>query len=263
MIRFTVVTVCYNAASSIRRAVESVADQRVGDGLEIEHIVIDGASSDGTPDIVRQCRHAGLFRLVSERDRGMYDALNKGIDLATGDFVGLLNADDVFDGDDALLRMAAAADGAEALCADIRFVRPARNASGEPSGERTVRYYSARHWRPWMARWGFMVPHPGVYIRRELFAVYGPYKLGYDIAADFELMTRYFVRGRNGRRVKVRYVDTCLVRMSPGGKSTAGWRAYLHANRENVRALRENGIWSCLLMMVPKYAYKVLGLFHK
>ena len=237
---------CFNSEATVADTLASVRAQRLPPGVEVEHIVVDGGSTDATMDLVRA---APGIRFVSERDRGLYDAINKGIRLATGEVVGILNSDDVFDGEDAL---AAVAEGfrahpeADALYADIRFVR----------GGRTVRYYSAAHWRPWMARWGYMVPHPSVYVKRGRFAELGGYSLDYDIAADFELMTRFFVR----HRLPTAYLARSLVRMRPGGKSTAGWRAYLKANRENVRALRANGIRSCLLMMLPKYLYKTLGL---
>lgn len=244
--KISVITVAYNAAKTIRATMESVAAQR---GVEVEHLVIDGGSTDGTMEIVR----GFPCRALSERDQGMYDALNKGIALATGEVIGILNADDVFDGEDALKAVAAAfAEGGadlEAVYADVRFVREGR----------TVRYYSARAWKPWMARWGFMMPHPGVYIRRGVFARLGGYRLGYRISADFELMTRYFVKGG----VRAAYLPRSLVRMLPGGMSTSGLKAMVVLNRENVRALRENGIYSNFLMMLPKYFYKVLGLFAR
>lgn len=246
--RITVITVCYNSVTTLGDTLASVRAQRFAGGDELEHLVIDGGSTDGTLELLKAAKG---IRWQSERDRGLYDAINKGIRLATGEVVGILNSDDVFDGEDAL---AAVAEGfrahpeADAIYADIRFVRDGR----------TVRYYSAAHWRPWMARWGYMVPHPSVYVKRERFAEFGGYSLDYDIAADFELMTRYFVR----HRLPTAYLARSLVKMRPGGKSTAGWRAYLKANRENVRALRANSIFSMLVMMLPKYAYKICGLFR-
>ena len=248
--KISVITVCWNSVGTVGAALASVAAQR-HDDFEVEHVVVDGASTDGTADVVAAFRHAApgySYRWLSEKDRGMYDAINKGIALATGDVVGILNADDEFDGDDALASVAAAFRDAavEGVYGDIRFARD----------DRTVRYYGARHWRPWMARWGYMVPHPSVYFRRDVFARLGGYRLGYDISADFELMVRYFVCAR----VPSVYLDRCLVKMRVGGKSTANWRAIVRLNCENVRALRENGIFSCLPMMLPKYAVKVLGL---
>ena len=110
-----------------------------------------------------------------------------------------------------------------------------------------------------MHNWGYMPPHPSVYIRRELFDRLGGYRLGYRISADFELMVRFFCR--NG--VKAHYLPRCVVKMTPGGLSTSGLRAMVRLNCENVRANRENGYFACFPMMLPKYFYKVMGLFRK
>lgn len=241
--KISIITACRNSASTVRRTMESVLAQ---ENVDYEHIVVDGASTDGTAEVVRAYARPGLT-VVSEPDNGLYDALNKGIRLATGDVVGILNADDVFEDETTLARVVAAFDDAtDAVSADIRFVKDGR----------TTRYYSGRGWRPWMARWGFMVPHPGVYLRRELFARFGDYRTDYRISADFELMLRYFcVHG-----VRRKYLPGPVVQMSPGGLSTSGLKAMLLLNRENVRANRENGRFSCLPMMLPKYLYKILGV---
>ena len=160
--------------------------------------------------------------------------------------MGTLNADDMLEGDDALARVAAAfGDGVDAVYADVRFVKD--------DLETTVRHYGARRWRPWMLRWGKMPPHPSVYIRRGLFERLGPYKLDYEIAADYELLVRYLRRGR----VPARYIDATLVKMRMGGKSTRGWRSNLKLNQEIVRGNRENGYFCCLPMLMPKYAFKI------
>ena len=184
----------------------------------------------------------------------MYDAINKGIKMATGDIVGILNADDVLASDDTLAHIASAFEPSEVgsrksqvdcVYADIRFVKDDLNT--------TVRYYSAKHWKPWMLQWGKMPPHPSVYIRRELFNQYGLYKLGYDIAADYELLIRYLRMAK----LNTRYLNECLVRMRMGGKSTRGWKSFVTLNREIVRGNRENGYFCCFPMLLPKYFFKV------
>ena len=107
-----------------------------------------------------------------------------------------------------------------------------------------------------MHAFGHMPPHPSVYIRRELFDRLGPYRTDYRISADFELMVRYFCRAR----IRTKYLPRCVVRMAPGGISTAGLGATLRLNRENVRANRANGYRSCLAMMMPKYLFKITGV---
>ncbi|MCQ2395751.1 MAG: glycosyltransferase [Kiritimatiellae bacterium] len=279
--KVSIITACYNAEKTISDAMESVARQRVvgdwcladGGKLEIEYIVVDGGSTDGTVGLikewekkfaeksVREGTDNTVFRWVSEKDRGMYDAINKGIRMATGDVIGILNADDRLEDEKVLADIAqvmSVAEGSDsteaavdAVYGDIRFVR------GE--GKETVRYYSSKPWKPWMHNWGYMPAHPTVYVRREVFEKFGGYKLGYDISADFEWMTRVLCR----HRIKAKYLPRCMVTMRLGGKSTAGLKAMLKLNQENVRANRENGYFCCLPMMLPKYAYKILGYLKK
>lgn len=252
----SIITACFNSATTIRTALESVSRQTWHD---IECIVVDGGSTDGTVRIIEDVapKFGGRLRWVSERDRGMYDAINKGIRMATGDVVGILNADDVLAGDGVIERVAEAFERGseiEALYGDVRFVEN-RNDLGIDGlrEERTLRDYSARHWRPWMLQWGFMPPHPSVYIRRECFERLGDYALDYKIAADFALLIRFL------RRAKLRsgYLPMCFVDMRVGGMSTKNWRSNLLLNQEIVRGNREAGYFCCLPMLVPKYAFKV------
>ena len=246
--KVSLVTAVRNAEGTVAATVASALAQK---GVDLEYIVVDGASTDGTADIVRRAKESAPDRnivFVSEPDNGLYDAINKGIRMATGDVVGILNADDVFEDDNALADVAAAfEDSVDAVYADIRFVR----------GDRTVRYYSARRWRTWMHRFGFMPPHPSVYMRRAVFERLGLYKTDYRISADFELMVRYFCRAG----LRTRYLPRCVVKMSPGGLSTSGLRSKIRLNVENVRAERENGYRSCFAMMLPKYLFKAAGVF--
>ena len=257
--KISLITVCFNSAATIRTAMESVFAQR---GVDVEYIVVDGGSTDGTVEIVEGFSHKErkgrlAFKWISEKDEGMYDAINKGIKIATGEVVGILNADDVLEGEETLKHVADCFDRAEtcrdgerensvdAVYADVRFVKDDLVT--------TVRYYSAKRWKPWMLQWGKMPPHPSVYIRRTLFQKHGLYKLGYEIAADYELLIRYL----RVARLKTRYLNESLVRMRMGGKSTRGWRSFVTLNREIVRGNRENGYFCCFPMLLPKYLFKV------
>lgn len=247
--KITLITVCYNCASTIGDAIKSVLEQNPT-GFELEYIIVDGASEDDTLGVVKSQESdvpANVsYRYISEPDQGMYDAINKGIKMATGDVVGILNADDILESPDTLSHVATAfTPEVDAAYADIRFVRSDLST--------TVRYYSAKHWKPWMLQWGKMPPHPSVYIRRRLFDQYGLYKLGYDIAADYELLIRYLRMAK----LRTRYLNESLVRMRMGGKSTRGWRSNLKLNQEIVRGNRENGYFCCLPMLLPKYFFKV------
>ncbi len=279
--KITVITVTYNSARTVRDTLRSVLQQ---DYAELEYIVVDGASTDGTPDILRefQPRFGGRMRLLSEPDNGLYDAMNKGIRLATGDVVGMLNSDDFFSAPDALSTIARAftcpegAGGAEfsenseysensepaeaspslppsapdAVYADVHFVHPDDLC-------RPVRYYSSRHFsRRWM-RFGFMPAHPTFYCRRELYLRYGLYDTSYRVAADFECLLRLiFIH-----HIRTRYVPRDLVTMRTGGASTRGMKSHLCIMRDHRRALRANGVRSGVVLLALRYPYKLLDLW--
>lgn len=241
------ITICRNNAGTIRGTLESVLRQHRAVG---EAVVVDGASTDGTLDLVRSLEPAfqGRLRWISESDAGLYDALNKGIRMATGEVVGVLHADDFYAGPDVLTTVAARFEetGAEAVYADVRFVDAGDTA-------RTTRYISARRFRPWMMRFGFMPPHPTIFCRRELFERLGYYRTDYRIAADHELMIRFLWKAA----IRTAYLPEAIIHMRPGGLSTRSLANRWLACRENVRACRENGIYANLPMQLLKYAVKV------
>ena len=260
--KISLITVCYNAAKTIRDALESVAAQR---GVEVEHIVVDGGSTDGTVEAIRKFEAERIpllrsttttpdddFRWISERDDGMYDALNKGMRMATGDVIGILNADDVFAADDVLARIARLFDCPIDGCyGDIRFVKEL--------GGPTVRYCSGRWFSPWMFRFGVQTAHPSTFFRRACFEKWGGYSLDYGMYGDFELLCRFMWKNR----AKMRYVPICTTVMRFGGASTDGWRTNLRINRSDLRALRANGCRSCLPLLYLKYVFKVWGFVFR
>ena len=264
--KISLITACYNSAGTIRTAIESVLAQR---GVDVEYIVVDGGSTDGTVDIVKEyadktndqrlATNDFNFRWLSEKDNGMYDAINKGIKMATGDIVGILNADDVLATANTLAHIAAAfTPDIDALYADIRFVKEGETVEAL-RGAPTVRYCSAAKWKPWMFRFAAMVPHPSFYVRRECFERLGGYSLDYRICADFELELRYLYLAK----LRAVYLPECVVVMRMGGMSTAGWRSTVVINREDLRALRSHGIWSCLPLIYLKYLFKIWGFVFK
>lgn len=280
--KVSLITACFNSAKTLLTTMDSVIEQR---GVDVEYIVIDGGSTDGTVDILKDFEsklansqtHKPTnfsFRWISERDKGMYDAINKGIKMATGGIVGILNADDVLETPDTLAHIAGAFESEprntrnprernndgkiEAVYADIRFVKDGDTLAGLRTAP-TVRYCSARRWRPWMFRFGAMVPHPSFYVRRECFSRLGSYSLDYRICSDFELELRYL--GIAG--IRAAYLPECVVTMRMGGASTAGWRSTIEINCEDLRALRANGVWSCLPIIYLKYLFKIWGFIFK
>ncbi|MBQ4385121.1 MAG: glycosyltransferase [Kiritimatiellae bacterium] len=271
--KVSLITACYNSVGTIRTAIESVLSQK---SVDVEYIVVDGGSKDGTVDIIKEYADKTLnfqlltpnftFRWLSESDKGMYDAINKGIKMATGDVVGILNADDVLANDETLAKIAAQFEGRgkreegsiDALYADIRFVKEGETVEALRNAK-TVRYCSAARWKPWMFRFAAMVPHPSFYVRREWFERLGDYSLDYRICADFELELRYLYLAK----LKAAYLPECVVVMRLGGASTAGWRSNVEINREDLRALRSHGIWSCLPLIYLKYFFKIWGFVFK
>ena len=270
--KVSLITACHRSAKVIRTALDSVLSQK---DVELEYLVIDGGSDDGTVDIIREYepRFGGRMRWLSERDKGMYDAINKGIRMATGDVVGILNADDVLADDRTLAQIVNAfrggegeseirksGDGERVECvyADIRFVKGGDTVA-ELRSAKTVRYCSAARWRPWMFRFAAMVPHPSFYVRKECFERLGGYSLDYRICSDFELELRFLkIAG-----IKALYLPKCVVVMRTGGASTSGWRANVEINREDLKALRAHGVWSCLPMIYLKYLFKAWGFVFK
>ena len=267
--RVSLITVCYNAEKTIATAMESVLTQRHGD-TEIEYIVVDGGSTDGTVKEITNCelrianekRCGFAFKWVSEKDRGMYDALNKGIRMATGDVIGILNADDVLAEDDTLAKIAAAfGDGGkreegtgnriDGVYADIRFVREL--------GGPTVRYCSGKWFRPWMFRFGTQTAHPSTFFRKECFAKWGDYSLDYGMYGDFELLCRFIWKNK----ARMKYLPICTTVMRMGGASTNGWRTTLKINRSDLRALKANGCWSCLPLLYSRYLAKIWGFVFR
>ena len=266
--KITLITACYNSAGTIRTAIESVLEQK---GVDVEYIVVDGGSKDGTVEVVeefsRKDRKEGFeFKWISESDRGMYDAINKGITMATGDVIGILNADDVLATDDTLAHIAHAfgeletgnGERVECVYADIRFVKQGESVEALRAAK-TVRYCSAAKWKPWMFRFAAMVPHPSFYVRRECFERLGGYSLDYRICADFELELRYLYLAK----LEAAYLPECVVVMRMGGASTAGWRSNVEINLEDLRALRANGVWSCLPLIYLKYLFKIWGFVFR
>ena len=274
--KVTLITVCFNSAATLSTAIDSVLSQK---GVDIEYIIVDGGSKDGTVEIIKEYAEKTLnsqlltpnftFRWLSESDQGMYDAINKGIKMATGDVVGILNADDVLASDDTLAHIVSAfntdscaltpdSSRIDAVYADIRFVKEGETVEAVRNAE-TVRYCSAKRWRPWMFRFAAMVPHPSFYVRRECFERLGGYSLDYRICADFELELRYLLLAK----LRAAYLPECVVVMRMGGMSTSGWRSNLVINREDLRALRAHGIWSCMPLIYLKYLFKIWGFVFR
>lgn len=248
--KISIITVCYNSAETIRDTIESVLSQSYEN---IEYIVVDGASKDDTLNIVSKFE-GQISKVISEPDKGIYDAMNKGVRAASGDFVGILNSDDIFADvnviRDLVVHLQSNPD-ADASYADLVFVERRQT-------DFVTRKYSSAGFSPWKIRFGFMIPHPTFYARRELFEKNGDYKLGYRVSADFELMARFFSRG-----VKMVRHAAVMVKMREGGISTTGFWWRIHQNMEIVRACKENGLYTNIFMVAMKVPFKLASYLKK
>ncbi len=228
MTTISIITVVRNGASTIRHCLESVHRQ----SRRPEHIVIDGGSTDGTLELLGEYA-TRISLVVSEPDRGMYDALNKGIAMASGDVVGILNADDVYANDDVLAKVARVFDDArvDSCYGDLVYV--AANNTG-----RIVRRWRSGPFDPQKFYRGWMPPHPTFFVRRAAFERFGAYKLDLGTAADYELMLRFLLR----QRLTAACIPEVLVVMRDGGMSNASIANRLRANRMDRRAWAANGL---------------------
>ena len=243
----SIITATFNSAKTLKDTIQSVLRQT---NKDFEYLIIDGGSTDETIDIVKsyESEFSGRLKWVSEKDHGIYDAMNKGIKMASGDVVGILNSDDYFTSDDILQTVDNAFKSHEidAIYGDIHFIR-----DGNP--QKCIRYYSSRMFRPFWLRFGFMPAHPSFYCKREVFEKAGLYSLDYKIGADYEMMVRLFKR----HKIKSLYVNKDFVTMRTGGASNNNVRSRLTLIEEDVKACRVNGIYTNRFFIMLKFLYKI------
>ena len=227
-----------------------MADQ---DWPHVEHIVIDGASKDETAEIIDRFR-AKLAHIVSEPDEGIYDAMNKGLDRASGDIICFLNADDQYASNSALSRVATLMHEhqLDAVMGDVGFFH-------ESNPQRMLRRYRSNHFTSRRLAWGWMPAHPALFLSRAVVQRVGRFKTNYRIAGDYEFIIRAF----HGHEVRYRHLPEVLVNMQTGGASTAGFGAKLRLNREVLRACRENGLQTNIMKILSKYPIKILELLRR
>lgn len=245
--KFSIVTVVYRAENTIGDAIASVSRQTLKD---VEHVLVDGASPDGTLDVIRAHAHDNMV-IVSEPDEGIYDALNKGYRLATGDVVGIVHADDILADDTVLERVTAAFSDpdVDAVYGDLDYV-----AKDNP--DRIIRHWRAGTFSRAKLHAGWMPPHPTLFLRRRVFETHGLFDTSFRIAADYDVVLRYF----GVAKIRAAYVPQVLVKMRVGGESNRSLGAMLTKSREDYRALRKNRIGG-IFTLVAKNVSKVPQFF--
>lgn len=244
----SIITICFNAEKSIAQTIRSVLDQ---DYPAIEYIIIDGGSKDGTMPIINS--FAGkISKVVSETDNGLYDALNKGLSIATGEIIGILHSDDFYPRKNVLSGIAGLFDsnpGVEAVSTSVEIFR-------DENFSIPYRTYKATKFRTWQFRLGMQPPHPGFFIKRQALQKVGNYNTGYQISGDFDWLLRVL----KVHRIRTCFSDMVTVYMRDGGVSSSGIGSKTLMNNENLRSLKEHGIYSNLLFIYSKYFIKIFQL---
>ena len=244
--KISIITVCFNSEATIRDTIESVLAQNY---TNIEYIIIDGQSTDNTLSIIKEYK-GDIAQCVSEPDLGIYDAMNKGIVLATGDVIGILNSDDFYPHKDVISQVVSVfhdSRDASVVVGNVSFVLP--NNLDKPT-----RLYSSFRFKPWMMRFGFSPAHPATFIKKIIYEKVGCYKCDYKIAADFE----WFVRAFLVNDLDCSKLNETLVIMREGGVSTSGLNSYFASSKEQLRALLDNGVYSNMFFVYLRLPIKLL-----
>ena len=246
-LKVSLVTISYNAALTIQKCIDSVLSQTYS---PVEYIVIDGNSVDGTQNIIIKNKLCIQY-FTSEPDKGIYVAMNKGLKLATGDVVGLLNADDYFANEHVLSDIVSAfmENDPDVLYADLDYV----NHSGA-----VIRKWRSGLFLRKKFNWGWMPPHPTFYVKRILFNEMGFYNLDFGTAADYELMLRFLYQNQ----LKVFYLNKVIVKMKSGGISNRSFGNRLRAWKWDLKAMLSHGVRLPLLAITLKPVRKIFQLFH-
>lgn len=248
--KVSIITVTWNSAETFARTADSVLQQTYQD---IEYVVVDGGSADDTLELIKsfETKFDGRLRWLSEKDEGIYDAMNKGIKMSTGDIIGILNSDDFLTSENVIQRIVNEfPKDAEAVYGDVHFVK-ANNL------RKSVRYYSGKPFRPWMVRFGFIPPHPSLYVRRSTYMRYGLYDTSFRISADLEFIARISYLNK----LPMKYINMDFVTMLVGGESTKSIKNRWIGTKEDLIACKKLGIKSNIVFVHFKYFIKAIGYF--
>jgi len=248
--KISIVTTSFNSADTIKDTIDSVLSQNYEN---IEYVIADGGSKDGTVEVIKSYTDPRI-RWISEPDKGIYDGMNKGIKMSTGDVVGILNSDDFYKNNDVISSVVNefADEKTEAVFGDVRFVNP-------DNLKKTVRYYSSKNFKPSKFRFGFMPAHPTFFTKKKWFDKLGYYQTDYKIAADYELLIRFLYK----HKLAYKYIPLDMIVMRTGGASTRSIKSNYILNKEIVRGCKENGITTFMWLLTFKYFVKVFELFKK
>ena len=245
--KITIITVTLNSEATIENTIQSVLKQ---DYKNKEYIIIDGGSEDNTIKIVNKYKNK-IKKILIEKDRGVYDAINKGINLARGSIVSILHSNDIFYNSKVLSDISKRFLQEKDVKIIIGDTKYSNNRRFFPT-----RYYSANFFKKFMMIFGYSPPHPSSFVKRDVYLKCGSYKYHYKTAGDFEFFLRVLLKNK----VKYKLVNKCYVLMSPGGISDRGIKSYYNSSIEILRAFRENKIYSNFFLILFRFPIK-LGNF--
>ena len=248
--KISIITVAFNSQSTIKHTIESVSSQ---DYDNVEYVLIDGESTDWTLEIIKNCKNK-IDYFISEKDDGIYDAMNKGIQAATGDIIGILNSDDFYPDNFVLSKVAEVFEqtNCDCLYGDLVYV----NVS---NARKIVRYWQSGKFNVSKLKNGWMLPHPTFFVKKEIYEKYGLYNTDLKSAADYEMILRLLLKNR----ILVTYIPQILVKMREGGQSNASVLNRLRANREDSLAWKINQLYPPLLIRIKKPLIKLKQFFRK
>ena len=244
--KVSIITVVLNNKETIKDAILSIGSQ---DYDNIEHIIIDGGSTDGTQSVIDRYRDRGAI-YISERDNGIYEAMNKGLGMASGDVIGFLHSDDFYAYEKVISEVVATLNKkkVDAVFADLVLVEPRHP-------DNIVRFYRSNTFSPETLTKGIMPAHPTLYLRKSVYEKFGHFKTDYSIAADYEFDTRIF----KDNNLSYHYIPKIMIRMRAGGASTKNLKSNWILNLEILRACRENGLRTNLFKIYSKYPRKIIN----
>lgn len=246
--KVSIITVCYNSEATIEKTIRSVLSQTY---LNIEYIVVDGNSKDNTVNLLKKYDDK-ISKWISEPDKGLYDAMNKGISIATGYLIGLLNSDDTFISDTVIEEIVN-------FHNENNIEASVGNIIQHNENGKVIRKYSSKLWKPENLKIGFMPPHPSVFFNRALFDKFGIYDLEFKIGADYELITRFFLKNN----IFWKYSGITTTSMLIGGVSSSGISSYKLITKEIQKALAMNGIKFSPSKIRMRFFWKILDFLKK
>ena len=246
--KISIITITYNSAQTVEQTLLSVINQTYPD---IEYIVIDGLSQDNTMEIVGKYEDK-ISRIVSEKDKGLYDALNKGIALATGEIIGILHSDDFYTNNEVIQKYADLFQktGCDAAYSDLNYVDRADT-------DKIIRKWKSGSYSPGAFVNGWMPPHPTFFVKKEVYHTFGIFNTSFHTAADYELMLRFVHKNK----ISLAYLPEYTVKMRIGGASNISFKSRIKANLEDRRAWRVNGLKPKFYTLYLKPLRKIFQFF--